>query len=368
MGGTRTFACIALVIVFIAIAVSQVVAQTMENFVEEIFERAILKVDVSAPNPVFDADGNNICKSEGTAFVIGDQIAVTASHVYALDPGCGSPVISLESRGFNAFGEVIAVHDDITLLKISRPITETMCALALNDIDVARVDGIRFGIPGGMEFPTPMPVHIGTDDGNFRPFVQLTPTPAEHGESGGPVIFMFNVVGILRARHAQFPAFSVMTPVGQLQALLLEQSITLNARLCNPVELHFFRTDNLNFAARIRVPGSRREASLPPSAEFAREEAEAKGLVAHMLPSGDDDTTVIVIQSNSSAVPETEPRDNFNPQPTPGDNIARDNWLRINQLSDDITAIARRDAWYRLFGAAVRNSPGGCTEQFSGAC
>ncbi|MBY5554150.1 trypsin-like peptidase domain-containing protein [Rhizobium leguminosarum] len=265
MRSIGALASLALSVAFTAASYAQ--AQQMQNVVEEVFKRAVLKVDVSTPVPVFDASGNNICKSEGTAFLIGKQLAVTASHVYALDKACGPPVIALESKGFNVevFAEVLAVYDDVTVLKFDGLLPEPMCALALSGSDVTSVDGVRFGIPGGMYYPSPMPVRIGSINSDFNPFVQLTPTPAESGESGGPVIYMFSVVGILRAKHVQYPAFSVMTPVGQLHSLITQKALALEPRLCNPVEFSIFQTDSVNFGARIQAPAASTTQAVVPS-------------------------------------------------------------------------------------------------------
>ncbi|MDW9912246.1 hypothetical protein GOB19_27490 [Sinorhizobium meliloti] len=265
----------------------------MQDYVQRVFQRAVLKVDVSAPKAVFDENRNNICKSEGTAFVIGEQLAVTATHVYALDPACGPPVIALESKFFNVevFADVVAVYDDVTVLKFSGSLPEPICALGPSNSDVTEVEGgVRFGIPGGMDDPTPMPVRIGSNQGQFKPFVQLTPTPAERGESGGPVVYMFNVVGILRAKHAKYPAYSVMTPIGQLRTLLAEQTIPLNARLCNPVELSFWSPDATatpeeSEGAIIRVPSA-----LVLNMDDVKREAEERALEVRSGPSPDDST------------------------------------------------------------------------------
>ncbi|MDW9888844.1 hypothetical protein GOC28_08125 [Sinorhizobium meliloti] len=297
----RMFACLAFSAPFVVLDPAG--AQDMQIFVEEVFQRAVLKVDVSSPNPVFDKEGKNICKSEGTAFLIGDQIAVTASHTYTLDPACGTPVIELESRRFNVqvFAEVLAVDEDVTVLRFSGSLPEPMCALALSNSDATSVDGVRFGIPGGMEYPSPMRVRIGSNPSDFDPFVALTSAPAERGESGGPVVYMFNVVGILRARHTRYTAYSVMTPIGRLRALLVANAIPLNARLCNPVEVRIFQTDSINFGARIRVPNT--PSAVPPNMDYVIADARAEGIDVATVPSVDGSSSTIEIKSRSILPP-----------------------------------------------------------------
>ncbi|UGY11148.1 serine protease [Phyllobacterium pellucidum] len=218
-------------------------ADPFQDEIDQAFERAVLKVDVSSVTAVFDANGENKCKSEGTAFVIGQHLAVTASHVYAIDSACGEPTIVLESKQYKAqvFADVIAKLDDVSILKFDEDLPVEMCALPLRDGDVTQVPGMRFGIPGSMFYPTPMPVNIGPSESDFSPFIRLTPTPAERGESGGPVIHFFSVVGILRAKHATYTAYSVMTPVSQLLNLLRQKRIPLTGwRICVPGSFHMF--------------------------------------------------------------------------------------------------------------------------------
>jgi len=272
--------------------------QSINNIVDQTFQRAILKVEVSAPQAVFNSDGQNVCKSEGTAFLIGDNLAVTASHVYDLDPACGEPVILLESTSYTvqAVAKVLAVAEDVTLLEISKKAPAPMCALALSATDVTFVDGVRFGIPAGMDYPTPMQVKIGPKDSNFKPFIQLTPTPAEQGESGGPIIYMFNVVGILRAKHAAYPGYSVMTPIGELRSLLKTVQIPIGGTLCNPVEISIFYPDSVNVGVQIKLPTAVGSLDTPV---FMNAPDCPTCVSVTTLPSGTDEKSTIEVRSHS---------------------------------------------------------------------
>ncbi|MDX0016728.1 hypothetical protein GOB19_27485 [Sinorhizobium meliloti] len=352
----KTLACLA----FSAglFGVGPVRAQEVQDLIEQIFQRAVLKVDVSAPRSVFDDNGDNICKSEGTAFVIGEQFAVTATHVYALDPACGTPVISLESKGFNTevFAEVFAVSDDVTLLKFSGPLPEPTCALAISNSDVTFVQGMRFGIPGGMYYPSPMPVRIGSNESDFKPFVQLTPTPAERGESGGPVVYMFNVVGILRAKHAKYPAFSVMTPISQLRTLLAEKAIPLHARLCDPVEVTIFQPQATYFEAKVRVPTS----AAPTAIELQQmiEAGRSRGFEVASFPSSDGRTTIEV--SARSRRERSEDGFLINPQ-SDFEHFERygiyESFARIREFAGQIAEAARIRTWHQYVSAVQADKP-----------
>ncbi|UGY11147.1 serine protease [Phyllobacterium pellucidum] len=237
----------------------QVRAEPLQDAIDEVFERAVLKVDVTSKRKVFDDKNENICKSEGTAFLIGEHLAVTATHVYSIDPRCGEPIIQLKSKTYHLtiFAEVDAAFEDVTVLKFGDQVPAPMCALPLRHGNVTSVEGMRFGIPGDMEFPSPIPVKIGKPPSDFDPFIELTPTPAYNGESGGPVIYLFSVVGILR--HMKYEGHTVMTPVEQLLNLLTNQSIQLDGwRLCNPGELGIFKQQTRS------VPPPQTAPSVPP--------------------------------------------------------------------------------------------------------
>ncbi|MDW9738323.1 hypothetical protein GOC00_25940 [Sinorhizobium meliloti] len=335
-----------------------------EDIVGQAFRRAILKVDVSAPNSVFDDDDINICKSEGTAFLIGRNMAVTASHVFDLHPDCGAPVISLESKTFNAefFADVLAVEGDVTVLKFDQELPKSMCALALRKSNVSFVDGVKYGIPRGMFFPTPMPVQIGSEqDNDFQPFVQLTTSPTERGESGGPIVFEFNVVGILRAKHPKFSAFSVMTPVSHLLDIIAKNSLQIsNDKLCNPAEVSIFQTDGANFGARITIPVQTQDKnteSIEKRIEYINkiiEKVHRKGLQIKPLPSTPG-TETLSVQSVGIEIP-----------PVFGGGASeaqkKINYSAVKSASDQIVQTARTIAWAMYVNDLNPSEPAGARD------
>jgi hypothetical protein len=56
-------------------------ASEIEDVVEKTLKKAVVKLDVSTNTPVFE-NGKNICKSEGTGFLISQKLIVTAAHVH----------------------------------------------------------------------------------------------------------------------------------------------------------------------------------------------------------------------------------------------------------------------------------------------
>jgi hypothetical protein len=125
----------------------------------------------------------------------------------------------------------------VGLLKVDGDFPDDVCALGLNTKDVFGTEAIRFGIPGGFDEPGPASgVKIGTQTGQFAPLILLSLAITEKGESGGPVIYLFNVVGITRARHAQYPAYSFMTVGSTIRALMAANSVRPSGHICNPVE------------------------------------------------------------------------------------------------------------------------------------
>jgi Trypsin-like peptidase domain len=210
----------------------------LEDTVESTFRPAIVKIDVSSNTTVLK-DGINICRSEGTGFLVSSDHVVTAEHVYVLAPECGERIIIVKSNGHHLqkLANIVAAKDDVGLLKVDGDFPDDMCALGLNTKDVFGTEAIRFGIPGGFDEPGPASgVKIGTQTGQFAPLILLSPAITEKGESGGPVIYLFNVVGITRARHAQYPAYSFMTVGSTIRALMAANSVRPSGHICNPVE------------------------------------------------------------------------------------------------------------------------------------
>ena len=139
---------------------------------------------------------------------------------------------------------VVAAKDDVALLKVDSDFPDAMCALGLMANDVYGTQAIRFGIPGGWDEPGPsVGVRIDQQGGQFTPLILLAPAIVEKGESGGPVIYLFHVVGITRARHVQYPAFSFMTVGSTIRSLMATNSVR-SGKICNPVETSMWASFN----------------------------------------------------------------------------------------------------------------------------
>jgi len=75
------------------------------------------------------------------------------------------------------------------------------------------------------------------DGEEWKPLVLLTPTPVESGESGGPILVDFNVVGIMKAKHVKYSGYSFMMKGSSLRNLMLKYKVALDGQMCNPVTL-----------------------------------------------------------------------------------------------------------------------------------
>lgn len=217
-----------------------------ENVIASLFRQAIVKIDVSSTTPVFK-ENVNICKSEGTGFLVNANHVVTAEHVYLLAPECGERNIVVKSKKNNLqkLAEVVAAKDDVGLLKVDSDFPAEMCALGLVKQDVYGTQAIRFGIPGGWDQPgPPAGVRIDEKDGPFPPLTLLAPAITERGESGGPVIYLFNVVGLTRARHTQYVGYSFMTAASVIRALMAAKGVQPSGHICNPVEASMWTNVN----------------------------------------------------------------------------------------------------------------------------
>lgn len=209
----------------------------LEDVIENTLRQSVVKIDVSAQNSVFE-NQNDICKSEGTGFLIGPRHVVTAAHVHLLSDKCGSPIVIVKSKvhELQKLATIRASKEDVTILEVSTPFPTELCSLTFK-ADVFGTKAIRFGIPGGLsEPPAAIPVNIGQRVGEFYPMVVMVPTTSEPGESGGPIIHLFNAVGITHARHARYPSLSFMTLGSVVRALMTENSIDTSGHLCNPAE------------------------------------------------------------------------------------------------------------------------------------
>lgn len=228
-------------------------ASDLEDIVESSFRQAIVKIDVSTVTPVIK-DNVNICVGEGTGFIVSSTHVVTAEHVYQLAPECGERIILVKSRSHNLqkLAKVVAAKDDVALLEVDTGFPEDMCALALLGQDVYDTKAIRFGIPGGFsEPPGAVGVKIGKKASEFSPLIVMLPTRAEKGESGGPVVYQFNVVGLTRAQHDRYPSYSFMTVGSTIRALLAANSIQLKGHICNPVESSMWPTPPSGTESRV---------------------------------------------------------------------------------------------------------------------
>ncbi len=222
-----------------------------EDVIASLFRQAIVKVDVSSITPVFKENDKkeivNVCKSEGTGFLVNSNHVVTAEHVYLLAPECGERNIVIKSKKNNLqkLAQVIAAKDDVGLLKVDSDFPAEMCALGLMKQDVYGTQAIRFGIPGGWDQPgPPVGVKIDEKDGQFSPLTLLAPAIAERGESGGPVIYLFNVVGLTRARHARYLGYSFMTAASAIRTLMVATGVQPSGHICNPVEASMWTNIN----------------------------------------------------------------------------------------------------------------------------
>jgi hypothetical protein len=220
-------------------------ASDYEDLIKSIFKNSILKVEVSNNAPIFDDKGVNICRSEGTGFLISSQYVITAEHVFHLSPKCAKPVIVLQTRlpDTQRAADVVESYNDVALLKINEPLPAPICALRVLASDVYASKGLRFGIPHDLHDPHAVPIDIGDKDNEFSPMVVLTPTITEPGESGGPVIYQFNVVGITRARSEVHIGYSFMEAAANIRYLMKKHGVSNDGKTCNPAELFMFNAE-----------------------------------------------------------------------------------------------------------------------------
>lgn len=213
----------------------------LEDMIISTFNNSIVKIDVSNNHPIFNEKGENICRSLGTGFVISHNYVVTAEHVYKLDQRCSDPIIVLRTRtNVQRIALPRGAQNDVAVLEVETPFDVDTCALGLFDDDVYSSKGLRFGIPAELLDPEAVPVKIGEKKTQFAPMVVLTPTIVEKGESGGPVIYQFNVVGVTRARHQVYAGYSVMSSASNIRDLMKRLSIHPDGNICNPVQLRMF--------------------------------------------------------------------------------------------------------------------------------
>jgi hypothetical protein len=145
-------------------------------------------------------------------------------------------LISPSVGGHQLVAKVVDTRDDISILSVDEDLPSETCRLGFKS-DVFGTEAIRYGIPGGFsEPPTAEHIRIGGKVNQFMPLVVMSGNPTEHGESGGPVINLFNVVGVIHGKHKDYTGISFMTVGSTVTELLSKDSLGLSGRLCNPVE------------------------------------------------------------------------------------------------------------------------------------
>ncbi|TAZ56707.1 serine protease family protein [Rhizobium ruizarguesonis] len=200
------------------------------------FRRAVVKVVVSANKPIFDSNNNNICISEGTAFLISGEYAVTANHVLNIDPKCKGVVIELKSFSTNKSwtASIIDHEQDVALLKFDRVTKygEKLCSIVVEGEGFDH-SGFKFGIPGGLFVdPDGIPVEIGAQGSGFGSLVTIRPSITERGESGSPIIYRMKAVGVLESRHPDYAGYSFMTPNAPILSLMAKHHFVRDATEC----------------------------------------------------------------------------------------------------------------------------------------
>src|SRR4051812_35082478 len=120
-------------------------ANELEDVVEKALKKAIVKIEVSTNTPVFE-NGQNVCVSEGTGFLISTKLVVTAAHVHQLRAACGEPIILLKSS--TGSGQILAAvvdfHDDVSILRVDDDFPADACALGFKS-NVFGTQAIRYG-------------------------------------------------------------------------------------------------------------------------------------------------------------------------------------------------------------------------------
>lgn len=210
-------------------------AEAIETLVENTYRNAVVKIDVSSNTAVI-RNNQNICHSEGTGFLVNKTDVVTAAHVFDLDKACGERIIFVKSRKhkLKALAKVIASADDVAVLRIEpTKAFGYVCALILMPPGSSATRGFRYGIPDGMEDPDPVSLTIGESDNQFKPLFILKPAITHPGESGGPVLRQFNVVGITKSRLEKFPDVSFMISSEAIIKVLVANKISYGD-VCNP--------------------------------------------------------------------------------------------------------------------------------------
>jgi hypothetical protein len=208
----------------------------LQRAVAEVARDGILKVEVSSAQPIIE-NGKNICTNEGTAFLISAKHAATADHVLKLPDQCGKPNIIITSRrhSWRTAANFVVSNADVALLKFEVEVPDAMCVLGIMDADLTEsAPAFKIGMPARHDDPASISIDIQSPSSTFSPLVPLTPVTTEYGESGSPIIYKFNVVGILKSRHLNYTSYSFMIPRSILAKLLELQKIKNEGNICNP--------------------------------------------------------------------------------------------------------------------------------------
>lgn len=216
---------------------------------------SVLRVEI-VPAPNSDVDPE-LCRNMGTGFIVDSRHVVTASHVIDFNKDCdGSTVIVAKSFYFPQLSfllEEVKRREDVALLRVvddkftlsgtvdletGRP--ESLCAATLANSDIYGVSGdestFRYGIASQQaeNFPVATPTNIGEENTPHRPKTIIMPNNVDYGESGGPVVSGFQVVGIIREK-TETQTVALMSPISFLLNILQDSDINLQSgEACNP--------------------------------------------------------------------------------------------------------------------------------------
>lgn len=208
----------------------------MERQLIKLFRQAIVKVDVSGEHPQLDSTGQDICKSQGMGFLISRTHVISAKHVTDVDSKCGRRIlISSAATSFEAITDVVMTHGDIILLKLrdaSAP--RPLCSLAVADKNVYDQSVVRFAMPAALVDPEPLMTEVG-ELGQFNPNVRFSPAPVHPGDSGGPIVHMFSVIGITKEKLTLLDGYGIMIPVDPIVTLLKNANFRSDDSTCNPL-------------------------------------------------------------------------------------------------------------------------------------
>ena len=209
----------------------------MQRKLNRLFQKAILKVDVSGEVPQFNADGEDVCQSQGMGFLISRTHLISAKHVLDVSDACRRRiVVSSAATSFQSAADVMDSYGDVVLLKLrdgSAP--APICSLALSPENIYDQPAVRFALPAPLIDPEPLLTEVGEEGGQFEPNVRITPAPVHPGDSGGPIIHFFSVIGITKEKLTHVDGYGVMVPVDPINTLLKRAAFRPDGSTCNPL-------------------------------------------------------------------------------------------------------------------------------------